>query len=100
MRTMFWGEGCHRGVAVGGWSVTVGDWGVIVRVVVIEVDITVGEIGVTNGTMVVTLEGWFITAVGAWWGGSAEQGTLAAPLNRVPQHPSYAGYPSYATAFW
>jgi len=49
----------------------VGDWGVTVGVVAIVVNITVGEIGVTDGTMVVTVKGWFITVVGAWWGGSA-----------------------------
>jgi len=48
MGTMFWGERCHRSVTV--------------------VDITVGEIGVIDGTMVVTVEGRFITVVGAWWG--------------------------------
>jgi len=53
METMFWGAGCHRGVTVG-------------------VVVTVGKIGVTGRTMVVTVEGWFITVVGAWWGGSAE----------------------------
>jgi len=53
---------------VGGWGVTAGEWDVTV------VDITVGEIGVTGGTMVVKVEGWFMTVVGAWWGGSAEQG--------------------------
>jgi len=60
METMFWGEGCHRGVTVG-------------------VVVTVGDIGVTDGTMVVTVEGWFITVVGAWWGGSAEQGGQTQP---------------------
>jgi len=29
--------------------------------------------------MVVTVEGWFITAVGAWWVGSAEQGGQTQP---------------------
>jgi len=42
MGTMFWGEGCDRGVTVGGWGVTVGDWGVTVGVVVTLVDITMG----------------------------------------------------------
>jgi len=59
------------GVTVGGWGVTVGDWGVTVEGVATVVDITVGEIGVMGGTMVFTVEGWFITVVGAWWGGSA-----------------------------
>jgi len=38
MKTMFWGERCHRGVTVGGWIATVGGWGV-----------TVGDWGVTVG---------------------------------------------------
>jgi len=59
---------------VGGWGVTVGDWGVTAGEVVTEVDITVREIGVKGGTVVVTVEGWFITVVGTWWSGSAEQG--------------------------
>jgi len=50
-----------------------------VGVVVTEVDITVGEIGVIDRTMVVTVEGWFITVVGAWRGGSAEQGRQTQP---------------------
>jgi len=62
------------GVTVGGWSVTVGGWGVTVGVV-----ITVGEIGVTGVTVVVTVEGWYITVVGACWGGSAEQGGQIQP---------------------
>jgi len=110
MRRMFCGEGCHRGVTMGGWGVTVGgwevtvgdwgvtvggwgvtvrgwfvtvgDWGVTVRVVVTVVDITVGEIGVTGGTMVVTVEGWFITVIRAWWGGYAEQcGQIQPPTS-------------------
>jgi len=28
MGTMFWGEGCHRGVTVGGWGVIMGGWSV------------------------------------------------------------------------
>jgi len=79
MGAKFWGEGCHRGVTVGGWGVTVGGWGVTVGVVVTVVDITVGEIGITSGTMVVTVEGWFITVVGVWWGGPAEQGGQTQP---------------------
>jgi len=53
------GEGCHRGVTV--------------------VNITVEKIGVTDGTMLVTVEGWFNAVVGAWWGGSAEQGEQTKP---------------------
>jgi len=108
IRTMFWGDECHKGVTVegwgvtagsldvtvggwdvtvggrgvtvvgwgvivGGWDVTVGDWGVTMA------DIIVGEIDVTNGTMVVTVEEWFITVVGAWWGWFAEQGGQTQP---------------------
>jgi len=51
--------GCHSG-RLGCHS---GDWGVTV-----------------DGTMVVTVEGWFITVVGAWWGGSAEQDGQIKPL--------------------
>jgi len=54
-------------------------WGVTMGVVVTVIDITVEEIGVTDGTMVVTEEGWFITVVGAWWGGSTEQGGQTQP---------------------
>jgi len=43
------------------------DWSVTM------VDITVGKIGITGETMFATVEEWFITVVGAWWGGSAEQ---------------------------
>jgi len=41
MEAMFRGEGCHKSVTVGDWSVTVG-------VVVTVVDITVGEVGITG----------------------------------------------------
>jgi len=58
------------------WEVGVSRWEVGVSAVV---DITVGEIGVTDGTMVVTVEGWFIIVVGAWWVGSAEQGGQTQP---------------------
>jgi len=60
---------------VGGWGVTVGDWGVIVGVA-----ITVGEIDITVDTLVVTVEEeWFVTVVGAWWGGFAVQGGQTQP---------------------
>jgi len=68
MGKVFWEEGCHRGVTVRSWGVTVEDW-----------DVTVGEIGVKCGTMIVTVEGWFITVVEAWWVGSAEQGEQIKP---------------------
>jgi len=45
----------------------------------VGVVVTVGEIGITSRTMVVTVEGWFITVVGAWWSGSAEQGGQIQP---------------------
>jgi len=55
------------------------DWGVTVGVGVTVVDITVGKIGVKCGTMAVTVEGWFITVVRAWWSGSAEQSGQIQP---------------------
>jgi len=56
--TIFRGEGCHKGVTVGGWGVAVRDWSVTVGVVV-------------------TVE--FITVFGAWRYGFAEQGGKTQP---------------------
>jgi len=36
--------------------------------------------------MVVTVEGWFIAVVGAWWGGSAEQGEQIQPPMSPGKH--------------
>jgi len=42
--------------------------------VITVVVITVGETDITVGTFVVTVEEeWFVTVVGAWWGGFAVQ---------------------------
>jgi len=57
-------------VGVTQWEVGVAQW---------EAGATVREIGIKGGLVVVTVEGWFITVVGAWWGGSAEQGWQIQP---------------------
>jgi len=55
------GVGTHRGVTMG-------------------MVITVEKTDITVGTMVVTVEEeWFITVVGAWWGGFALQGGQTQP---------------------
>jgi len=67
MGTMFWGEGAHGGVTV--------------RVV-----ITVGETNITVGTLVDAVEKrWFVTVVGAWWGGFAVQGGQIQPPQVTPE---------------